>query len=142
VYQWYKNNTAVGTNASTYADSLLKNSDSIWCVVTSNAGCLAVNTAKSNVFLYTVNPQVTPAVTIAGNVASPICLNTKVTFTATPANGGAAPVYQWYKNNAVVGTSSTTYADSLLKNNDSVWAVLTSNAGCATTPSAKSNVLK
>jgi len=141
-YQWYKNNTAVGTNANTYSDSLLNNSDSVWCIVTSNAACIIVNTVKSNALKYVVNPLVTPLVSIAANLASPICSGTKVTFTATAVNGGTLPVYQWYKNNIAVGANSNVYADSLLKTNDSVWCIVTSNAACLAATSAKSNVLK
>jgi sugar lactone lactonase YvrE len=142
VYQWYKDNALVGNNAATYADSTLKNGDSIWCVITSNAVCVTPTTAASNKLKFTVNPMVTPSVTISANAASPINAGTKVTFTATPVNGGAMPTYQWYKDNVAVGANAATYADSALKNGDSVWCIVTSNALCTTSVSATSNKLK
>jgi len=142
VYQWYKDNIAVGTNSNIYSTTALSNGDSVWCVLTSNASCVTKSTAKSNVTHYTVNPVLTPSVTIAANTGSSICPGTKVTFTATPANGGSAPTYQWRKDGANVGTNSPVYVDSLLKTNDSVKVWLTSNAACAPTTTIISNSLK
>ncbi|MEI9934544.1 MAG: hypothetical protein WDM71_06755 [Ferruginibacter sp.] len=82
---------------------------------------------------------VTPSLSIVSNASGTICANTKVTFTATPTNGGTTPAYLWLKNGINAGTNSITYTDSLLNNNDSVWCVLTSNATCATVATATSN---
>ena len=51
-----------------------------------STGCTPVSVTKT----ITVNPTVTPSVSIAAS-ASTICAGTSVTFTATPTNGGAAP---------------------------------------------------
>jgi predicted deacylase len=142
-YQWKKNGNNVGTNSNTYVvDTALKNNDSIYCVVTSNAICATTSTAKSNGIKMTVNSPVTPSVSIAVSPGTSVCGGAKVTFTATATNGGTAPVYQWKKNGITVGTNSSTYiVDTALKNNDSIYCVLTSNAACATS-AAKSNGIK
>ena len=63
--------------------------------------------------------------------ANPVCAGTTVTFTATPTNGGAAPVYQWKVNGVNAGANSDTYA-YIPVNGDVVTVDLTSNAVCAT----------
>lgn len=62
--------------------------------------------------------------------ATAICAGTTVTFNATITNGGSSPVYQWKVNGANVGTNSSTYSSSTLKNNDIITCVLTSNETC------------
>ena len=77
---------------------------------------------------------------IAVSPGTSVCTGSKATFTATATNGGTAPVYQWKKNGINVGTNSKTYiVDTALKTGDSIYCVLTSNAACATSPTAKSN---
>jgi SprB repeat len=75
-------------------------------------------------------------------VANPlgaICAGTSVTFTATPANGGTTPSYQWKKNGSNVGTNSTAYTNAGLVNGDKITCVLTSNITCPTGNPATSN---
>gem|GEM_PF-2160745 len=137
-YQWKKNGTNIGTNASTYSNNTLANNDIISCVMTSNATCLTANTGTSNNITMTVNANVTPAISIASGSGTTICSGTSVTFTATPTNGGAAPTYQWKKNGTNVGSSSATYTDNALANNDAITCVLTSNATCPSPATATS----
>ncbi len=129
-YQWKKNGTTVGTNSAIYADNALNNGDSIRCVMTSNAVCVLGSPASSTTITMTVNPNVTPSVSIAANPAGTICSGTNVTFTATPTNGGTAPTYQWKKNETDVGINSTMYSDSTLNDGDSIRCVMKSNAPC------------
>ena len=136
VYQWRKNGTNVGTGA-TYNDNTLNNGDVITVRLTSNASCRNADTVNSTGTTITVNPAVTPSVTISANPGAAICAGTPVTFTATPVNGGS-PVYQWRKNGLGVGTNSSTYTDNALANGDIITVRLTSNAGCRTVDSANS----
>ncbi len=140
-YQWKKNGTNVGTNSAAYSDATLINNDAITCVMTSNALCPAPATATSNNLTMTVTPTVTPEVTIAITAGSQtMCSGTSATFTATPANGGAGPAYQWKKNNVnVVGANSSSYTDAALANNDVLTCVLTSAAACPSPTAATSN---
>jgi predicted deacylase len=144
-FQWKKNGINVGTNSKTYiVDTALKNGDSIYCILTSTskAACLTPTTAKSNVIKMTVNNPATPTVTIAASPGTDVCKGRKVTFTATPTNGGTAPVYQWKKNGASIGANNKTYVDSTLKTGDSIYCVLASNASCITTSIVNSNGIK
>ncbi len=129
-YQWKKNGTNVGSNSATYSSSTLADDDVITCVLTSNATCVSPASVTSSGITMTVNPVVTPAISIAANNTE-ICAGTSVTFTATPTNGGSAPAYQWKKNGTNVGTNSATYSSSTLADGDVITCVLTSNAACA-----------
>jgi hypothetical protein len=87
----------------------------------------------------TVNPILTPSVSITTNPGSTICDNTSVTFTAVPVNGGSSPSYQWKSGTTDVGTNSATYTSSSLTNGEVISCVLTSNANCLSTTTATSN---
>jgi predicted RecA/RadA family phage recombinase len=86
----------------------------------------------------TVNPNITPSVTIAANPGNSITSGASVTFAATPTNGGTTPAYQWKKNGNNVGSNSITYTDAALQNNDIITCVLTSNSPCASPTTATS----
>jgi hypothetical protein len=138
-YQWKLNGANVGTNSTTYTTTTLTNGDEVTCVLTSNATCAVPTSATSVGITTTVNPNVTPSVSIASSDAdNTICAGTSVTFTATPTNGGATPTYQWRLNGANVGTNSTTYTTTTLTNGDEITCVLTSNATCVSPTSATS----
>ncbi|MBL0077591.1 MAG: PKD domain-containing protein [Bacteroidetes bacterium] len=138
VYQWKLNGANVGANAATYSSTSFVNGDIISCVLTSNAICPTGNPATSNSVVMVVNPNLPVSVSIVAN-KNPICLGDLVVFTATPTNGGAAPVYQWTLNGTNVGTNSSIYSNNALANNDKVNVTLTSNATCATGSPAISN---
>ena len=137
-YQWKVNGVNSGTNSATYTYSPL-NSDAVTCVLTSNAPCATGSPATSNTVNMTVNSNLPVSVSIAAS-ANPVCTSTLVTFTATPTNGGTAPIYQWKVNGVDAGTNSATYTYTPL-NNDAVTCVLTSNATCATGSPATSNTV-
>jgi hypothetical protein len=84
-----------------------------------------------------VNPASVASVSIAAS-SNPVCLNTSVTFTATPVNGGASPVYQWKKNGSNAGSNSPTYTYNPV-NNDVLTCIMTSNGPC--TSPATSNAI-
>ncbi|MBK7028244.1 MAG: hypothetical protein IPH45_03125 [Bacteroidales bacterium] len=139
-YQWKLNGSNVGTNSTTYSNSSLTNGNTITCQLTSNATCATGSPATSNTVTMVVNPNLPVSISIAGS-ATTICSGTNVTFTATPVNGGSTPSYQWKLNGSNVGTSSSTYTNSSLVNNDVVTCILTSNATCATSSPATSNAV-
>src|SRR6202007_117387 len=97
VYQWQINGVDVtGQTAATFTSTTLNNNDVVTVIMTSNDPCATPATATSNAVTITTS-SVTPAVTIAASATS-ICTGGSVTFTATPVNGGATPVYQWQVN--------------------------------------------
>ncbi|KAK6030160.1 ABC transporter, ATP-binding protein, partial [Ostertagia ostertagi] len=131
VYQWYINDIATGGNAATYTSSTFNNGDKITCSMATNASCATPATVASVADTLHVNPVLTPSITVAANTSDTICAGTRVTFTASVTHEGPAPVYQWKKNNNIVGTNSSTYSDSLLNHNDQITCTLLSNALCA-----------
>src|SRR3989442_5931172 len=68
-----------------------------------------------------------------------ICSGTSVTFTATPANGGTTPSYQWKVNGVNAGTNSNTFTTTTLANGNIITVDLTSNATCASPATVTSN---
>lgn len=138
-YQWKKNGNPVGTNSSTYSSNTLANSDVITVDMTSNANCPIPATVTSTGITMTVNPILTPSVSITASTSTTICAGTNVTFTATPTNGGSSPSYQWKKNGFTVGTNSNTYATNGLTNGDVITCVLTTSVPCPTSATATSN---
>ena len=141
-YQWKKNGLAIaGATSSTYSDNGLNNGDVITCALTSNALCATPATVQSvNSITMSVNPILTPVISIAVTPGTTICAGTSVTFTSTITNGGAGTQYQWKKNGtAVGGATGSSYTSSTLSNNDIITCQLTSNATCASPNPVTSN---
>ena len=91
-------------------------------------------------FPVTVTPGDSVKVSISAS-ANNVCTGTPVTFTATPANGGSLPSYQWKVNGTGAGPDSPVYAYIPL-NGDIVSCVLTSsNTVCTSNNPAMSNPL-
>lgn len=139
-YQWKKNNVVInGATSSTYTTSTLANGDVISCQLTSNAPCTSPTIVVSGGLTMTVNPTVTPTISISASSTN-ICSGTSVTFTSTITNGGSSPAYQWKKNGInIIGATSSTYTTTSLANNDVIICQLTSNVACATSASNSSN---
>jgi len=135
-YQWFVNGVPVGTNSPSYTYTPV-NGDIVTCRLTSNASCPITNPVLSNSIVMIINPNLPVGVTITAS-ANPVCQGVSVTFTATPANGGSSPSYQWKVNGVNVGTNSPTYT-YIPVNGDIITCVLTSNATCATGNPATSN---
>jgi gliding motility-associated-like protein len=141
VYQWQLNGANVGANATVYSNSSLSNNDIVTCILTTNAACASPASATSNAITILVTTSVTPSVSIAASPNGSICTSTTVTFTATPANGGATPAYQWKLNGANVGANSTGYSNAGLANGDILTCIITSNAACVSPTTATSNAI-
>ncbi|MDR3694401.1 gliding motility-associated C-terminal domain-containing protein [Mucilaginibacter sp.] len=86
----------------------------------------------------TVTASVTPAITISPSTADD-CQGNAVTFTATIANGGTNPLYQWQVNGQNTGTGAEQFTSNSLNNGDIITCKLTSNAVCVTGATAISN---
>ena len=111
-----------------------------------NSGVTTVSLSATNgcgnancSFTVTVNTNIVPAVAISANPGNTICSGVAVTFTATPTNGGASPVYQWMKNGVNAGSGISSYTDNTLANNDTITVALTSSYGCASPQTVTSN---
>lgn len=141
-YQWKVDGVNVGTNSSTFTTTTLTNGQVVTCVMTSNLGGVTGNPASSNSITMAVNPIVTPSVTASiTSGTNPACAGNTVTFTATPANGGTSPTYQWKIDGVNAGTNSSAFTTSTLTNGQVVTCVLTSNATCANPTTATSTAI-
>lgn len=141
-YQWLKNGSPVGTNASTYSDAGLLNGDVITCELTSSETCAAPVLATSNALTITVVTNTTPTVSIVASPGSTICPGSSASFTATATNARLTPSYQWLLNGGNVGTNSTTYTNATLITGDIVTCEVTSSDPCALPIlAAKSNAI-
>lgn len=142
-YAWKVNNnpTVLPNNnpSLTYTPGTMGQSQ-VKVIVTSSLACAGTDSVE--IPIYVISGQ-SPAVSIASNAAGAICAGTNVTFTATPVNGGTAPVYQWKKNGANVGTNSNTYADATLLASDVISCTMQSNLAspCANNTAVVSNLL-
>lgn len=130
-YQWTRNGSNVGLGASTYTTATLSDGDVIVCEVFSNATCPQPTSVLSDPITMTVNPNVTPDITITADPGESICAGTEVTFTAEMVNEGTSPFLVWKRNGVPVSNSSPTYVENALSDGDVVMCVLTSSAACA-----------
>lgn len=130
-YVWSLNGALVGTNSPTYSNNALAQGDVVQVAMASTANCAQPIGAASNTIAMTVSPVLNPGVTVSVTPTLPVCIGTNLTFTATPANAGVNPNYQWQVNGSNVGTNSPTYSSGALNNGDAVTVVLTSTSTCA-----------
>lgn len=114
-----------------------------WSTSEFMGGTTGTSAARTRIFSYQIAPcNITAGVSIAVTGGSnPTCSAANVTFTATPTNGGSAPVYQWKVNGVNVGTNSTTYSSSTFASGDIVSCVMTSNQSGVIGSPATSNAI-
>ena len=140
-FVWFVNGLPVGTG-TTYTTSAVVNGD----VVTAKVYYTNISTpdsALSNAISIIRLQSVTPSVSIAMTSGiNPGCTGQPGTFTATPVNGGTAPVYQWKLNGVIQpGVTGNTFTAPSLANGNTISAVLTSNQPCAVPATATSNTI-
>jgi hypothetical protein len=133
-WQWFFNGGIIaGATGRSYTPAA---TGSYTVMVTNASGCFLLSSPVA----VTIVSNVTPSIAITSSPGSPICSGTSVTFTATPANGGTTPVYQWLVNGIVVASGST-YTSTTLTNGATVQAKLISNATCRTADTVSSNTI-
>jgi Secretion system C-terminal sorting domain len=132
--QWLKNNVAIAGAIST---SYFATASGYYKVMVSAASC----DVFSDSVLVTVNPTLTPSVTVAASTNN-VPAGTSITITATPVNGGAGPLYNFYLNGvSVQNGASNTYTSTTFASGNTVFCNLTSNVACASTTSVNSNTV-
>lgn len=134
-YQWQVNGANVGTNSPSYSFQPGEG-DKVKVVVTSTDGCSSGLPFTSNIDTMHVVSNVPVLTTISVSPGNEVCENTTVTFTATVVNGGSTPVYEWRRNNIIVGTNSPTYSytPAYGNNGDAITCTVTSNSSCIAGP--------
>jgi hypothetical protein len=139
-YQWKLNGIVTGTAAATYESSVLKDGDSVMCLLTSSETCVTKTTAISNGILIKIKPDVVPEISISANPTGSICKGYLAKFTTTIVNGGTTPGYQWQLNGAnITGANSSSYASPNLSNGEVISCILTSSESCSNPKTASSN---
>ena len=139
-FQWQKNNLPVGSNSATYTDNSINNGDVISCILTSSQSCVSGSIANSNSITMTVNPILSPTITISASDNN-ICTGSMVVFSSTVQDEGANPSYQWRKNGVNTGNNSPSYSDNTLADGDIISCILITNYNCQPTPSVESNLI-
>jgi hypothetical protein len=147
-YQWRKGGVSISNNAIysgattatlTLASPTTAEAGSYDVVVSGSCS----PTATSNPVTVSVNPSLTPSVSItSSDIDNSFCAGTTVTYTANVLNGGTTPTYIW-KNKGVTIQNQTaaTYTTNTLVNNDQISVEITSNASCKSIANASSNIL-
>ncbi|MCX6303632.1 MAG: choice-of-anchor J domain-containing protein [Bacteroidetes bacterium] len=136
-YQWKVNGTNVsGATNATYS-FIPANNNTVVCVLSSNAGCTAGSPASSAPVTMTVNTPAAAGISIVSSTNN-VCDGTTISFTATPANGGVTPAFQWKVNGTNTGTNSPAFS-YIPANGDIVTCVLTSGESCISGNPATSN---
>ncbi|MFH1296098.1 MAG: FISUMP domain-containing protein [Bacteroidota bacterium] len=138
VYQWMVNGGNAGTNSTSFSYSPV-DGDVVTCLLTSNETCTTGNPALSNSITMVVLPNLTVDITITAS-SNPSCQGDPVLFTATPVNGGSAPVYQWQVNGVNTGTNNPSFSYAPT-DGDIVTCLLTSNEPCPVGNPATSNAI-
>lgn len=143
-YTWTRNGTVQGgVIGTTFTVSNPVSGDVIGFSMASSAVCPSPATAIAASITITVLSPVVPGININTqfSTAPIVCTGTQLNFTANIVGGGTAPVYQWRRNGTLVGTATPTYSATNWTSGETVYAVLTSNAQCATPATLNSNVV-
>lgn len=143
-YAWYINGIAAGNTTTVFTTSTLNNGDIVRCDMTENTKCSSPVTDASNDITMTVQPVLSPTVTITADNMPPWNGGLTVTFTANPTHGGTTPEYQWKRNGAdVVGATGATWGVvvNALNANEDICVVLKSSYECAVPDTAMSNCI-
>jgi hypothetical protein len=143
-YQWQVNGINTGDNSGIFI-ATLNNNDQVKVILTSNANCLQTPNATSNIITVTIQPRLTPAVTIAGNTT--VNSGQATLITATPLSTGANPIYQWQDSTTthnwqnIAGATGITINHTPVATGDKLRFLVTSTDNCVHPANATSNVL-
>jgi len=142
VYEWFINSSSAGTtNVPTYNYPTPVAGDQVYVRLTNNESCATGSPATSPTILLNVTGSLPVSVALASDLPA-VCTGSPVVFTATPANPGTSPVYEWYVNSVLQPLATGpgfTYSPTA---NIDVYVVLTSNESCATGNPANSSTVQ
>ena len=117
-----------GNRVGDYAHMVLDmDGETFWSTSEYMGGSTGSSAASTRIFSFQLAAAANTAGVSITQTGGP-CTGALLTFTATPINGGTAPIYQWKRNNVNVGTNSNTYTSSSLVSGDIISCVMTSNA--------------
>ncbi len=141
-YQWRKNGADIpGAISSTYTEPAPAHLDVFICTVTDSLPCMGNTTRGSTARIQVVQPVV-PSVSISVQPGTSIVAREEAIFTASPVNGGTAPVYQWKRNGINTGHNNPVFRSNSLNNNDEIYVEMQSNQNCANPVTVESNRIR
>jgi hypothetical protein len=105
-YQWKVNGVAKGTNSRTFSSTTLSKSDSVKCVLISNAACASPDTVSSNTIAANVLPK--PTVTVPS--VQPVCSGDSI---KVPKFNGtvAGSTFKWTNADTAIGLAASGNGD-------------------------------
>lgn len=98
-------------------------------------------TGEARSFTVTAEPALLPSIAINASSTN-ACAGSLITFTATAANVGASPVYQWKVNGVDAGTNSNTFSSTSIADGDQVTCDVTSSLDCVSPGTVSSNTIQ
>jgi hypothetical protein len=130
-FDWQINGVSTGVATSTFASSVLQNSDVVSCILTSSETCASNPTDTSAGITVNITPIYTPSIVMNAS-STIICQGSSVTFTAYDNNGGNVSIYEWYKNGILTFNLDSVYNVNNLVNGDVITCKITTTESCAT----------
>ncbi|HEV2481249.1 MAG TPA: gliding motility-associated C-terminal domain-containing protein [Puia sp.] len=134
-FQWQVSGIPAGSDNTSYSYNLFANGDQVYCIMSTQAGCIGPQKDTSNIIDLAIDPHGAASVTIA-TPKDPICQGDTAVFEATVTNGAATPTYQWLLNGANTGDDTSGFLGNNLKTGDVITCMITSDDVCGL---AKSN---
>lgn len=104
----------------------------VTCEVISHRECLTNDVAVSNAIALTIEPLMTPTITLSSNMET-ACIGEEVEMTAEGINWGETPTFIWKINNQTIETTTTPVLQyTQTANNSAVTCELVSSLPCVT----------
>jgi gliding motility-associated-like protein len=140
-YQWTVNGVVQGNNTDNFS-YMPQNGDQIRVSLTSNSQCAINPVVQSNQFTVSLQPYVTPTVSIHASPSDTICIGESVSITSLAQHGGSAPQYSWTVNGNPLNISSSSLSGNTFQHGDIIQLNIESNASCVTQTNASSNFIR
>ncbi|MCB0696127.1 MAG: T9SS type A sorting domain-containing protein, partial [Chitinophagaceae bacterium] len=140
-YQWVKNGQDIpGENALQYTGTGLMNGDIIKLRMSPGSGISCPADILTQEMHIVAKPVLAPVVNVVMDPATPVWEGLLVTFTATPADAGKNPHYQWKRNGKDInGATSDVWSTTSLNDKDVIECEIISDYECAQPSSSMSN---
>ncbi len=131
-FRWFANDVYTGVSIDTFHTTALSDGDSVYCWLYYTSGTGFPDSAKSNTIIIHRSTAIMPRLLISITEGSnPDCPGHPITFTGFPVNGGSAPVYQWYNDNAIIAGATSDVYTSIFSDGDTISCMMVSNSTCA-----------
>ena len=141
VYAWFVNDVLMPGETAAVFIYTPNNNDVVYAMLTSDLSCATGNPATSNKITITVDSDLPVSVTIVADRTT-VFEGETVTFTATPVNGGATPVYAWFVDDVLQPGETLETFTYIPQDGDVVYAMLTSSLSCVINNPATSNKIR